>query len=125
MHPVRSTAPMLRLALALVFGFMSLGHGPVMTLAAAGHADHAMHRHASPAPGHSVHDHSAPGSSDASALPQSQPPCQGFGCFLGVSPAFAVPAAFPVFLSMLSPGLSDRIAPAPPEPADRPPRLQS
>src|SRR5690554_4033905 len=96
MARTRIASKLLRIAVAAVFGFMSLGHGTVMTFAQArAHADphaghhgmvHATDRHA----GHGAHAHHAhhaqlPSGEPADAEPADmiQPPatCYSFGCF--------------------------------------------
>jgi hypothetical protein len=104
---------LLRAAMAVVFGFMSLVHGPVMTFAKA-----------SPAPAHHAshhgahHDHAAPAE-------ESQPPvCYAFGCFIALEAlALREPAAILNPIGVLSPALADALRAEDIEPAVPPPRL--
>jgi hypothetical protein len=116
---------LLRLAVALLFGFMSLGHWPVMAFASG--SSPAIHHHAK----HGVEHHQAAAQTDLAleradvASNASQPACHAVGCFLVTAPTpIAAPSATLILFDRLSPGATDRIDPAIPEPADRPPRLQ-
>ena len=75
---------MLRTAIAAVFGFMSLVHGPVMTFAKAAPA-RAHHVMNAGGPHHGIdHDHhAAPVDGPSPAEPASAPVCYAFGCFIG------------------------------------------
>lgn len=83
----------LRIAVALIFGVMNLGHGPIMTFAHAGkhHAPIAAapaHHHA--AVGHDAHSrHHQHGDIDAAMAMDTEPsaPCNAFGCFVLVEAA--------------------------------------
>jgi hypothetical protein len=113
---------LLRAAVAVVFGFMSLLHGPVMTFAMAGAAPahHAMTSHTD------HHHHGTAPQDDA------QPPepgtvlvCNAFGCLIAVeSLAVRVPATMLEPIGTLSPGIADAMLAADIEPAIPPPRLQ-
>jgi len=105
-------------AIAVVFGFMSLFHGPVMTFAKA-----------SPAPAHPmshhVGHHNAPPAQDSQpAKSDSAPVCYAFGCFIALhAVALRAPAAIFNSIGVLSPALAEALHPADIEPAVPPPRL--
>jgi len=111
-----------RIALAVLFAFMTLFHGPVMTFA----------KPASPPPettrlnqaGHHHHHGTMPEQrqpADTATLPA----CNGVGCFVLIE-AFAVrlPAAFSKPIGTLSPGIAPAMRAAEIEPSVPPPRLQ-
>jgi hypothetical protein len=147
MNTKRMNRPWLRVAVAIAFGFMSLGHGPVMTFAhaashghgnaaAAGHqpadATHASHGHrhhavADAAPAADCHDQDT---TAEPALPASHgpehdaAPCNAFGCFVSVAaPGVIAPAVSARLLGRLKPLPPKTISPAFAEPVDPPPRL--
>lgn len=121
----------LRIALAVAFGFMNLGHGPIMTFAHAG-AHAGMHDNATTTSA-SHHDHAhhqqhaTVDGSDAGAADDTHPPgCNAFGCFITVGPALIghrEPAMLPI--GKLQPPQRPAIAPDAPEPADPPPRFHA
>ncbi len=119
----RGPARLLRTAMAVVFGFMSLAHGPVMTFAKASPAPE--HHAAAPAShgGHHQHhavpdDQTAPGEHDAA------PVCYAFGCFVAVDAApVRAPAAILHSLGSVSPAPADTMLAGSIEPAVPPPRL--
>jgi hypothetical protein len=111
---------LLRAAMAVVFGFMSLVHGPVMTFAKAGPAPapHASHHSAH-------HDHAAPAEGSQPAKPDSPPVCYAFGCFIALDAvALRAPAAILNPIGALSPTPADALLAEDIEPAVPPPRLQ-
>ena len=130
---MRSNLPIfasLRIVLAIVFGFMSLEHGPVMAFA---HARAAMvHNHVvasnhSLASGHG-HGHHAMGAGvqdQWAQLPLGSPTiCYAAGCFVTMaSPVIGAPATNLTPLGKLVPARARRMVPTPVEPADPPPRL--
>jgi hypothetical protein len=114
----------LRTALAGVFAFMTLFHGPVMTFAKAAsgapesvrivNADHHHHHHH----GAATNEGQPP---DSSPLPT----CNAFGCFVLVEALPArIAAAFFKPIGTLSPAIVGAMRPAEIEPAVPPPRLQ-
>jgi hypothetical protein len=111
---------LLRTALAVVFGFMSLLHGPVMTFAKAGPAPahHASH--------HGAHQHHAPPpESSLPATPDSTPVCYAFGCFIALDAvALRAPAAILNPIGAVSPAPADTLLAGDIEPAVPPPRLR-
>lgn len=114
---------LLRTAVAVVFGFMSLLHGPVMTFAMAGAAPahHAMSGN------HTGHHHhgAAPQDDGQPAEPGTAPVCNAFGCLIAVeSLAVRVPATVLEPIGTLAPGIADAMLAADIEPAVPPPRLQ-
>jgi hypothetical protein len=125
----RTRRPLLHLVIALAFGFMSLGHGPVMTFAKADdlsshttQSHSAAHHYAMPAPGDAIQsdaDGQAPDEQTSHAS------CQAFGCFVLMSPAcVAAATVIAILLDTLAPQPEDQTVPATPEPTDPPPRPQ-
>jgi len=105
--------------MAVVFGFMSLVHGPVMTFAKAGPppAHHASHHGAH-------HHHAAPAEELQPAKPDSPPLCYAFGCFIALDAvALGAPAAILNPIGALSPAPADALLAEDIEPALPPPRL--
>jgi hypothetical protein len=119
MRPHRPLNGLLRTALAVIFGFMSLLHGPVMTFAKAGPApaQHASH--------HGAHQHhGAPSESSLPATPESAPVCYAFGCFIALDAvALRAPAAILNPIGAVSPAPADALLAGDIEPAVPPPRL--
>lgn len=107
--------------MAVLFGFMSLVHGPVITFAKAGPAHHhvAAATHAAHHQHHAVPDEQPPaGEHDA------VPGCYGFGCFVAVDAVpVRAPAAVLFFVGMISPAPADVLLAGTIEPAVPPPRL--
>jgi hypothetical protein len=119
MHMRRPMNGLLRTAVAVVFGLMSLLHGPVMTFAkpAAAAAHHAMNA------GH--HHNTAPQDDPQPVEPGTMPVCYAFGCLIAVeSLPVNVPAAVLEPIGPLAPGIADAMFAADVEPAVPPPRLQ-
>ena len=130
MKPVRTAGRCLRIAIAMAFGFMSLGHGPIMSFAHAAKPDAAAHgsAHASAhqhgATAHAHHDHDAAGASHDAVAADETAGCNAFGCFITVGTAAIEPppqAMMPI--GKLLPPLAPASLPIFPEPADPPPRL--
>ncbi len=127
MQSVRPANTLLRTALAVVFGFMSLLHGPVMTFAnthpaAAHHAVNA-NNHAA---GHHQRDQRAlHDQQSAPSMPDAVPVCYAFGCFVTLeSLVIGAPAASLNAIGALSPAAARTLVPAYLDPAVPPPRLQ-
>jgi hypothetical protein len=115
----RPTNGLLRTAMAVVFGFMSLVHGPVMTFAKASPApaQHASHHGAH-------HHHNAPSEGSLPANPDSAPVCYAFGCFIALDAvALRAPAAVLNPIGALSPAPAAALLAGNIEPAVPPPRL--
>ena len=107
-----------RTAVAVMFAFMSVFHGPVMTFAKAAPAHHAI------GVAHPAHHHGAT-PQQRSADPVTVPACDGFGCLLVVdSLAVRLPAAAFNLIGKLAPGIVRPMLAADIEPAIPPPRLQ-
>jgi len=109
---------LLRTAMAVVFGFMSLVHGPVMTFAKAGPAPahHASH--------HGAHHQAAPADDSQPAKADSPPACYAFGCFIALDAvALRAPAAILNPIGALSPAPAGALLAEDIEPAVPPPRL--
>ena len=116
---------LLRTAVAVVFGFMSLVHGPVMTFAKGAPAHHVMN---AGGPHHGVdHDrHSAPVDSPSQAEPASAPVCYAFGCFIGLDAvAPGAPAARLSPIGTLFPAPAAALLAGDIEPAVPPPRFHA
>ena len=109
---------LLHTAMAVVFGFMSLMHGPVMTFAKAGPASaHVSHHGAD-------HHHAAPAEDPSPATPASAPVCYAFGCFIALDVApLVAPAAVLNPIGALSPAAVTALHAGDIEPAVPPPRL--
>jgi hypothetical protein len=107
--------------LAVVFGFMSLGHGPLMAFA---------HARAAPVQDHMISDEQAHAHHQSAAEPALLTPamstaCYTVGCFVSLaSHAIGVPVASLTPLGKLSPAAARMIVDTPVKPADPPPRLQ-
>ena len=113
----------LRTALAAVFAFMTLFHGPVMTFAKASPVHHAMHATQA---GHAAHHHhEGMPQREAPADPATIPACFAFGCFVVME---SLPVQLPVTLlnliGGLLPGIARPMRPSDMEPPVPPPRLQ-
>lgn len=129
MKPARTAGRCLRVAIAMAFGFMSLGHGPIMSFAhakpvtAAHSSAHApAHQHGATAD--AQHDHDAAGASHDGDAADQTTGCNAFGCFITVGAADIVPppqAMMPI--GKLLPPLAPASLPIFTEPADPPPRL--
>ena len=125
MRSNRPAAALRRIVLAVVFGFMSLGHGPLMAFA---------HARAAPVQHHMISDEQTHANHQpaAGAYHQSAPltpgmatACYAVGCFVSLaSHAIGVPAASLTPVGKLSPAAARMIVATPVEPADPPPRLQ-
>ena len=117
---------MLRTAIAVVFGFMSLVHGPVMTFAkgARAPAHHAMN---AGGPHHGMdHDHHRTAPVDRPAEPASAPVCYAFGCFIGLDAvALGAPTASLSPIGTLFPAPAAALLAGDIEPAVPPPRLHA
>jgi len=120
-HMVPMRAPgrgFLRTAMAVVFGFMSLMHGPVMTFAKASPASaHVSHHGAD-------HHHAAPAEDPSPAKPASAPVCYAFGCFIALDAVpLRAPAAVLNPIGALSSAAAAALHAGDIEPAVPPPRL--
>jgi hypothetical protein len=115
-----------RIAIAVAFGFMSLGHGPIMTFAHAAKPIPASHDgiHAVAHHDHAGHHQTADAEDDSQAAAHEFMVCNAFGCFVTVAaPPVNAPSQQTASLGKLSPaalqpGLATSL-----EPADPPPRL--
>ena len=109
---------LLRSAMAVVFGFMSLVHGPVMTFAKASPATaHVSHHNAD-------HHPAAPAEDPSPATPASAPVCYAFGCFIALDAVpLGAPAAVLNPIGALWPTPAAALHAGNIEPAVPPPRL--
>jgi hypothetical protein len=131
MGRVRTATALFRATLAVVFGFMSLSHGPVMAFArtnaplaahgtmtesVAGHHHHA-------APQTRANDHKeqlAPQTHEGVAI------CYSAGCFLVMPPVLiGAPAVLSSILEQLHAAPARALVPTAPDPLVPPPRLQA
>lgn len=115
-----TAAAALRLCFIVLFGTMSLMHGPVMTYGGAHAAASAGHRLA--ADGElamaDCHDREAP--------PASHAPCNAFACFTAVEPLpVAARPLSPVLFAVMAGAPMTALDPVRTAPALPPPRLQS
>lgn len=128
MRAHRLSPRFIRTIVAAIFGFMSLGHGPVMAFANSGHAGppqhHAAHAHHSqvniPADEDTAHQRA-----EVTDERATHSACYSFGCFTALStlPDYK-PNTDVVPLAKLAPLPPRDITRVFQEPADPPPRLQ-
>ena len=127
----RSANAIVRVRLAILFGFLSLFHGTVMVfakgnpaaalyaMAAAHHvlkSDNAAHQH------HNAGDQQQP----IPAMPDVTPSCYGVGCFIVLdSVAPPPPAASIKLIAKLSPSIVRAMIPVHVAPVVPPPRIQA
>jgi hypothetical protein len=120
------------MAVAIIFGLMSLFHGTVMAFAkgnpaAAHHAMSAAHHVAkvdSHTAGHN-HDQADHQQQSVPAMPDTAPSCYGFGCFIVLESVVPLPPAASVRpIATLSPSIASAMVPARLDPAVPPPRIQ-
>jgi hypothetical protein len=117
--------------LAVLFGFMSLWHGPVMAFASAVPAAHAPARHSdhilrlNQSPAHH-HVHQVNGDAPSESLPSTLPSCYGVGCFVAVDELLQhVPTTVLVLLGRLLPPEAPAMEGAFLDPPIPPPRTLS
>ena len=124
MHRARPANILFRAALAVVFGFMSLLHGPVMTFVKANpdvaHLTESAGGHAA---GH--HHPAAHGEQSAPSMPDAVPVCYSLGCFVALeSFVIGAPAASLIPIGTLSYPVTRTLTPLYLDPVVPPPRLQ-
>ena len=133
MEPARLTRKLCRATFAVVFGFMSLAHGPVMASAPANAptaqtvlvAPPMAHAHHHAGAQHRAMDMTADPAMTEPAVPETAPACFSFACFLAIASLdVSTPAALLAPLAKLRPHLQRTESPAVPEPIEPPPRLQ-
>lgn len=120
-----------RIVLAVVFGFMSLEHEPLMSFAQARAAQDqgqiaASDRNLASNHGHGHHGVGAGAQERGTPLPSgSSTICYSTGCFVTiVAPAICAPAASIIQIEKLIPGCERDLVQTLLEPAIQPPRLQ-
>jgi hypothetical protein len=131
MRLVRTANFLLRVILALSFGVMSLGHGPIMAFAKAKAPSATHEMSASPIAGH--HHHSAEPPAAAGEHEHSAPPvhdraavCYSAGCFVAVAPVPAGSADSLIsLLEQLRAAPAHALMPSILDPLVPPPRLQA
>jgi hypothetical protein len=77
---------LLRLCFVVLFGTMSLMHGPVMTYAGAHAHTHTTAAQGSDAPDMATHDHGGHDGAHDPAPPAKHATCNAFACFTAVEP---------------------------------------
>jgi hypothetical protein len=120
---------LVRTALAVLFGFMSLFHGTVMAFAKADPvAHHGMcTHHVMKAESHEAGHHPSADHEQqaAPAMPDAAPSCYGVGCFIVLeSLPPASPAAGVLLVATLAPAVAAAMVPTHLDPAVPPPRTQ-
>jgi len=113
----------LRLSFIVLFGAMSLLHGPVMTFSGAHASTPAAHQQA----GHPDHDshHAAPDCHDHHAPAAGHVPCNAFACFMAIEPMSAmVRPLHAVLFAIMAAAPMSALDPARTAPALPPPRFQ-
>ena len=132
MRSGRSANALVRMALAIIFGFMSLFHGTVMAFAKANpavahHAMIAAHhvgKAGSNAAGHH-HHHADHQKQSVPAMPDAPPSCYGVGCFIVLDSAAPLPPAASILpIAILSPSIASAMIPVHVDPVVPPPRIQ-
>jgi hypothetical protein len=117
---MRPVVTVLRLSFVVLFGAMSLMHGPVMTFSGAHAAVAAPHAHAESATGAEpdCHKGEAPSAKHVS--------CNAFGCLIAVEPLpVAARTLTPVLFAVMAATPSRALDPVPTAPALPPPRVKS
>jgi hypothetical protein len=120
------------MAIAIVFGIMSLFHGTVMAFAKANpavahHATVAAHHVGKTGSHASVqhHHHADRQQQSVPAMPDAVPSCYGVGCFIVLDSAAPVPtAASSLPIAILSPSIASAMIPVHVDPVVPPPRIQ-
>lgn len=116
---MRPVVTVLRLSFVVLFGAMSLMHGPVMTFSGAHAAIAAPHAHAGPATG------AEPDCRKGEAPSAKHVPCNAFGCLIAVEPLSVTARALtPVLFAVMAATPSTALDPVPTAPALPPPRVQ-
>jgi len=129
MRPFRAFGPSFRIVIAVLFGFMSLAHGPVMAFAQEKAPQAIQHQppaqHAGPHAAMPGADAPAPHHAGAAATGTTAL-CYGIGCFVVVAPLPAgAPASDLIELQELVPAPAHAFVSAEPDPSVPPPRLQA
>jgi hypothetical protein len=128
MSMARTAPRLVRIAMAALFGLMSLGHGPVMSFARADGRPHAGHHgmhHAAVTAAQHAPRRGQPSDSetDASDMRRTPASCHSIGCFAAVGTSSgAVPSAGMTLLGRLDAPPPPAAHSTNPEPADPPPR---
>lgn len=127
MASLRTVHPLLRVALAVVFAFMSLTHGTITTLARANPAapldaivwvEHGHHDMHAALDGDRAHRHTAPALSDQRVL------CFTLSCFVAIAaPIAPTPCAVMCALGRVGPAPAASVFPFASDAAEPPPRL--
>jgi hypothetical protein len=111
---------LLRLCFVVLFGAMSLMHGPVMTFSGAHAAMAAAHAHAEPATA------AEPDCHEDHAPPAKHAECSAFACFMAVEPLPVITRPLtPVLFAVMAATPMTALDPVPSTPALPPPRVQS
>lgn len=116
---MRPVVTLLRLSFVVLFGAMSLMHGPVMTFSGAHAAVAVEHLHASPS------SEAEPDCHEDEAPPAKHAMCNAFGCLIAVEPLSVTARALtPVLFAVMAATPSTALDPVPTAPALPPPRVQ-
>lgn len=122
---------LLRAAFAVVFAFVSLAHGPVMTFAQAHggalhHQDRHHQDHAEAGAAAHLHGHHGVNADARSVPPLPDAICYSVGCFASLaSPVAGDPDVIRTPAGKLLPPAVRALLPATMDPAEPPPRLQA
>ena len=129
MRSLRTANALLRVTLAVIFGVMSLAHGPVMAFAeTSAPASHAMapgpvaahHHHGAAQPVAGQQEHLAAPAHEGAAI------CYAAGCFVAVAPVpVGAPDSLFSLLGQLRAAPARALLPAILDPLVPPPRLQA
>ena len=124
MHLGQPANALVRTAVAVVFGFMSLWHGPIMSFAKAN--PDAAHHVVNAGDDIAKHHHpAAHEQQSAPSVPDVVPVCYALGCFVALeSLAIDAPVANLTAIGTLSPAPAHAMVPAYLGPANPPPRRQ-
>ncbi len=111
---------MLRLCFVVLFGAMSLLHGPVMTFSGAHAAGTVQHQHAE------SHEAAVPDCHKDEAPPAKHTACNAFACFMAVEPLPVTPRPLtPLLFAVMAATPMTALDPVSTAPALPPPRLHS
>ena len=114
---------LLRLSFVLLYGAMSLMHGPVMTFSPAHASAPPAHQQSEPSD-HALH-HATPDCHDDQARPPQHSQCNAFACFMAVEPLLAIARPpHPVLFTIMAAAPVPALDPLQTPPALPPPRIQ-
>ncbi len=115
---------LLRLSFVLLYGAMSLMHGPVMTFSPAHASAPAERQHPAPSD-HALH-HAVPDCHDNEAPAPRHAQCNAFACFMAVEPLSAIARPpHPILFTIMAAAPVPALDPLQTPPALPPPRVRS